>query len=344
MKYLALFLALALLSAPLAAIDAKDGLMKISLIESAGRFNVFFLQDVAKESYIPFLFERDPRTSSSNVLLDGRLHRLGESADFKMSARAVEGGLEYSFKSPSCTIIQTFLFTTSPGSVLADGVLLRMSIENTSERDISAGLRIILDTYLGERSGTHFASDTKPKISAETLLTDSYKERYLISPQQDSESVGMKIYLNSGSRPDSIIMANWSRLNSSPWNFSHDPSRNFTLQPYSINDSAIALNFDAQTIGRAKSRQVEIYIGNRSSLEPAANLDAGATDTKAIDARPMGAGEASASKNIQADLMAVRELLERINGKLSSGASISAEERKAMEETLSRLKARKPVY
>ena len=86
------------------ALEAKEGLMKILLIESSGRFNIYYLQDVSKGSYIPLLFERDPRTSSLNVLVDNKMYRLGESSEFRVTTRKTEADWNSSSSPPFCRL------------------------------------------------------------------------------------------------------------------------------------------------------------------------------------------------------------------------------------------------
>jgi hypothetical protein len=325
--------------APLSALEAKDGLMKVALYENSGRFNVYFLQDVAKDIYVPFLFERDPRTSSLNLFVDDRMYRLGESSEFRTSARKTDDGAEFVFKSSACQVTQSFSFTKSQGAALTDGVQMRITIENISERDMSVGLRIIMDSYLGEKSGTHFSTDSRPKLTNETRLSSSSKEQWIASVNPDS-SVGMKLFLQSGTRPDSVIVANWSRINSSPWNFAFDASRNFTLQPYSVNDSAIAVDYDAATIPRSKARLVEI---NLYSLSADAPQGIAAQKTAAVlDSVPIASNTQVTS--VQADLLAIRDIIDQINKKISSGQDLTPEEKKAISDTIERLKSRKNSY
>jgi hypothetical protein len=51
MKRILACVCLSLCSVAVFAIEAKDGLMKIVLTESSGRFNIYYLQDVSKGSY-----------------------------------------------------------------------------------------------------------------------------------------------------------------------------------------------------------------------------------------------------------------------------------------------------
>jgi hypothetical protein len=346
MKRILACLSLCLIAASSFALEAKDGLMKIVLPEGSGRFNLYYLQDVSKSAYVPLLFERDPRTSSLNLLVDNKMYRLGESPEFRISAQKTDAGAEYTFKSSFLQIRQTFTFTKSAEAGLVDGVKMTIKAENLTDRDMSIGIRLILDSYLGEKGGTHFLTDLRQRIASETILTESAKDSWIVSPSSDNGKTGLKVALKAGTQPDSVILANWSRINSSPWVFDFNQTRNFTLQPYSINDSAIAMDYDPKVTPRSKSRDVTVYLSSRDSslgdaatvvTPPATNADFGSS----IAATASGEGK---NTSIQADLLAVRDLLDKINQKLAAGQALSPGEKKTYSDIVQQLKSRKAAY
>lgn len=329
------------------ALEAKDGLMKIVLTEGSGRFNLYYLQDVSKSAYVPLLFERDPRTSSLNLLVDNKMYRLGESPEFRISAQKTENGAEYTFKSSFLSVKQSFTFVKSQEAGLVDGVRMTIKAENLTDRDMSIGIRLILDSYLGEKGGTHFLTDLRQRIASETILTDSAKDSWIVSPSSDNGKTGLKVALKTGTPPDSVILANWSRINSSPWVYDFNQTRNFTLQPYSINDSALAMDYDPKVTPRSKSRDVTVYLSSRdSTLGDDSGTAAAAVQPKAdfgSTLAPTANGEGK-NASIQADLLAVRDLLDKIDQKLSAGQPLSAEEQKAYADIVQRLKSRQAAY
>jgi hypothetical protein len=344
-KRLLTLLGLSLLAASSWALEAKDGLMKIVLNESSGRFSLYYLQDLSKGSYLPLLFERDPRTSSLNVLVDNKIYRLGESAEFRISAQKTDSGAEFTFKSSFLQIKQSFSFTKSQASGLADGVRMSIKAENLTDRDMSIGLRLILDSYLGEKSGTHFLTDLRSRIASETILDDSAKDSYIVSPSSENGKAGLKVSLKGGTVPDSVILANWSRINSSPWVYDFNQTRNFTLQPYSINDSAIALDYDPRITARSKSRDIVVLLSSRDAAESSESpAPAAAQKDTMTAAAPAASADQGKYTSVQADLLAVRDLLDRINQKLAAGKALSEDEKKALTGILEQLKTRKTSY
>jgi hypothetical protein len=341
----------------LAALEVKDGLMKVVLFEDSGRFGVYYLSDVAKGTYVPLLFDRDPRTSSLNLLVDGKLYRMGESADFRIGFRRNGTGADFIFKSSFCTLTQNFSFVKSAGASLSDGVAVTITFENASEKDEYAGLRLILDTYLGEGGTSHFSSNLRQRVTGETRLDARSKDEWIASVEEGKTGLAVPLSTADAVRPDAIVLANWSRLDSAAWDFEYNQTRNFTLQPYSINDSAIAMDWDATVIQRAKSRSVAFILSGFKGGVPGAYekgaLQAAASDSSASAASgkpfvaPSGSAQATGQgtlASVQTDYMVVDDLLKRLNAALQPDASLSTADIDAMRKVLEELKAKKAQY
>jgi hypothetical protein len=363
------FLALLILAvACLPALEVKDGLIKIVLQEDSGRFSVYYLDDVAKGRYEPLIFDRDPRTSSLNVYVDQKLYRMGESTEFRIGARRNGAGADFVFKSAFCTVTENFSFVKSKGSSLADGVKISVSVENITERDIFVGCRVIVDSYLGETLAGHFGTNIRQKISNETLIDSRSKDEWLTSVPVGAAKVGLLIPLAASgmTQADQVYLANWSRLNSAAWDFDFNQTRNFTLQPYSINDSAIALDWNPALIQAGKSRLFSYIAAGFKGDEtftfgaPSANGVAGFTAVAAsasstsTSTKPATGGDLAvktpgdAKKELyaqaQTDYLVIGDLISRINSILASGNEPSDADVANMKEALDGIKAKRSQY
>ena len=154
----------------LQALEAREGLVKLVVDESTARISVYRLVDVAKDRYEPLIFDSDPRTSFATLSVDGRLYKLGDAAEFRPTTKRTDTGAQIEFRSASFVVRQILDFARSDGSALADGLRVSFEIENISEGEASLGLRYLLDTWLGEKSGIHFETDKRPRISQETAI------------------------------------------------------------------------------------------------------------------------------------------------------------------------------
>jgi hypothetical protein len=113
--------------------------------------------------------------------------------------------------------------------------------------------------------------------------------------------------------------------------------------PYSINDSALALYWEPIAVPRGGSRQLSFAMGNfneKGYLAPSAMTS---TD-EIFAATVLGTNPPDAATSMAADLVAVRDLIARIDRALAEGGNLSQEELSAWQKILDRLEERKKGY
>jgi hypothetical protein len=324
------------------ALEVKEGLVRLVVDESTARISLYRLIDVAKGRYEALIFDQDPRTSFATLSVDGRLYKLGDSFDFRVSVARTDTGVRIEFRSSSFVVRQIVDFARSDGSALADGVRVTFALENISEREASLGLRYLVDTWLGEKSGLHFLTDKRPRIVTETSIAKTDPDSWVESP---GEKAAFMIQFDGAGmdRPDRVLLSNWKRLSEASWGFDANPQRNFTLIPYSINDSAAALYWEPVSVARGGTRSLTFAMG--SFNEKGYPADDGKTPTEAIFAATvLGQAPPDAATSMAADLVAARDLISRIDRALADGGTISADELAAWKKILDRLEERKKGY
>jgi hypothetical protein len=335
-------------SLALHALEAKEGLVKLVVNESTARVSIYRLTDVAKNRYEPLIFDQDPRTSFATLSVDGKLYKLGDSSELRVFAQRSDKGVRIEFRSPSLVVRQDLDFARSAGAALADGVRVTFSLENISEREVSLGLRCLIDTWLGEKSGLHFITDKRQRVNSETAILRTDEDSWVESPggssAQASKSGFMIQFSGEGiDRPDKVLLANWKRLSDAPWGFDANSQRNFTQVPYSINDSAAALFWEPISVARGGTRSLSFAMGSFNEKGyPAAD---GKTSTEQIFAATvLGASAPDKATSMAADLVAARDLIGRIDRALAMGGTMSADELAAWKKILDRLEERKKGY
>lgn len=328
---------------PMLALEAREGLVRAVVDENSARLSLYRLVDVAKGRYEPFYFDQDPRTSFVTLSFDGRQYRIGDAADFQRSVSRTEKGIQVDFRASFCSVVESIEFVRSAGSALADGVRITYAMENVSQKDASVGLRLLLDTSLAEKSGIHFRTPSKEKIAEETVFEGEGLEPWISTP---GEKADLMVMLSGPGveRPDRVHLANWKRLNDAPWILDASSARNFTLLPYSVNDSAMAVYWLPASLARGSIKSVSIILGafNEGGYPLASS---GAEGTEALFAQTvLTAPSADPNAALAADLVAVRDLISRIDLVLSSGSPPSPEELDAWKKILERLETRKKDY
>lgn len=336
-RIVAIGLTFILAAAAAGAQELSSGRMRVRIDPRNGRFTVHYMAEVAKRQFVALLDDKEARTSFPTLYLDQRAIKLGETPEFRVSVATEQGGALISYRSSTAAVTQRIEFATSPGAAAADGIRVGFEIENLSDRDMQVGLRYLLDTWLGEREGSHFILPAAGALSGETLLAGEFDEAHIVSPGS-----GAALYLPLGApatKPDRVVAANWKRLSDAAWAMDVNASRGFTLMPYSINDSALALYYEPRTLRGGERRSISMIL---SAATPGAY--AAATPAGPAEGAPAGTIAIAPSLDMMADLIAARKLLEALNAALAAELPPGAEELAEFESLLGRLEERKAGY
>jgi hypothetical protein len=222
-------------------------------------------------------------------------------------------------------------------------VSLSVTITNHTEGGLNAGLRLLLDTYLGETGFPHFRTDREREINGELSFgTDNMPAYWLSRPSRPPEAPGLQVFLRGGgvTTPDRVVLANWKRLNESPWQYETSPARNFSDLPYSINDSAVCHYYEPILLPAGASRTFDILLsgiggGEAPAAAEPARLPAATAALSPDSPRELG---------IQGDLRVLNSVLQQLALKLDSRSPFSEEELRLMEQILADLKKRLERY
>jgi hypothetical protein len=338
---------------PLAAMEIDVGKVRLILHEGIGRFSLYTRSSSTK--YVPLFVDQDPRTSGISLVVNGKIYKLGDSTGFTETAERATGETMGGFKWSSriLEVILEFTPVSSAESGAAEGVRMRIRISNRSRNRLSVGLRLCLDTYLGEDNLSHFSSDRYEEIRRELTVTGSDMIRYWLSPSANAPSEVGLVCITEGREitpPDKIVFANWKRLNDASWDYKTSSSRNFNLMPYSINDSAVCMYYDPVDIPARGDREIVLVMGNVTLLDYTGEMktvSAEAVPEPITEAPPVSATDRlrelrdrlnAEPATAQLDIDDLNSFIELIDQGLGSGEGISDEEIRLMEEILSVIK------
>ena len=330
----AVFLVIMLMPVIVHSLNVESGRIRLEIDEKTGSFSLFSLQENGQS--LSLLYPDDPGTSYFSVAVNNRIYRRPSSSDFRREIVNESGGLIIIWTSSQLEIRQEFRLIRSVSSDVKNGIAMSLTLRNISSRNLSVGLRYLLDTYLGESSGNHFVSSDNRSINGETGLKAAYP-RYILSPQGRSVNRGLMLMLDAPGieKPDSIVFANWKRLNESSWSYDVNASRSFSNPPYSINDSAIALYFDPEALQPGDERLINLVFG---SYDQAGYLP----DSQEINDRIADIIlEESDARDPAKELALVRELITEIDLLMKAGQEVPQEKIQLLRQLLETLKARK---
>jgi hypothetical protein len=329
-------------SAEAYGLEAKEGLVRLVVNESNARISLYRLVDIAKNRYEALFYDQDPRTSFATLSIDGRYVRLGDASEYRFVVSRTDTGVRIEYRSSSCLVIELLDFVRSEGSTLADGLRVSFELENISTRDSRLGLRYLIDTYLAEKSGIHFVTAQRPRVSRETAITPSSPETWIETPG-DRANFMLQFAGPGIDRPDLVLLANWKRLSDAPWGLDVNPQRDFSQMPYSINDSAIALYWEPELVAQGGTRRIGFVMGSFNAKGyPSAGSS---SETEAIfGSTVLGATAPDKATAMATDMVATRDLIIRIDRALASGIPISSDEIAAWQKILDRLEEREKGY
>jgi hypothetical protein len=340
---------------PLAALEIDAGNIHMILHEGIGRFSLYARSPSGET--IPLFVDQDPRTSGISLVVNEKIYKLGDSAEFRETAEQATGENAGSFQWSSrvLEVVQEFTPVSASESGPAEGVQMTIRIHNRSRNRLSVGLRLCLDTYLGEDNLSHFSSDRHEEIRSELTVTGSDMIRYWMSPSAEARAEVGLVCITGGSAvtpPDKIVFANWKRLSDASWDYKTSSSRNFNLMPYSINDSAVCMYYDPVDIPASGSRKIVLLLGNiplrdYSPVMKALSTEADSKPEPSTEEPPLSATERlrelrdrlkAEPPSTELEMVDLNNFIELIDQRLDSGEGISDEELRLMEEILSVIK------
>jgi len=226
--------------------ESSDGYVRLILHERTGRFSLYYLTDPDTMRYEPLFNSRDPRASFLSVYVNGKSYRLGDSRVFKVSIERRNGDPALVFRARTLTISQVFTVIKTGSSRIANGIMMTVIIENTGKRELTVGLRMILDTELGENYGRVPFITNNRIIRGETQITGESGEKFWITRGENISLMGSIVnpLNNNQTDPTYVHIANWKRLNESAWMLRYIEERSFNNLPYSVRDSAVCYFYE----------------------------------------------------------------------------------------------------
>jgi len=234
------------LAVNLYALDIDDGNIRIRINEKTGSYSLFYLTDPGKMHYEPLFYSLEPNASYLSVDVDGNIYQLGKSKDFATSVQTDNGNPTVTYQSPFLTVNQTFTPVKTFSFSASNGIRLDITLQNTGSKTISAGLRMLIDTDLGEGGRDIDFVTNNMEITKELLIDASNVQSYWISRNESLSLMGTiaNPFDADSKAPDFVHFANWRRLFNAQWALDYTQDRTFTYRPYFPDDSAVCYYYE----------------------------------------------------------------------------------------------------
>ena len=338
----------------LSASEISDGYLRLILNERTGRFSIYFLSDPVAMRYESLFNTSIPSASFLSVNVDGRIYRLGESRTFRTGYERVEGNPALVFESPSLKISEIFSPVKTANSSVVNGVRITINVENKGIQRSTVGLRLLIDTHLGEGRGKVPFITSSQVITNETLIQGMSGEKFWLSRGERVTLMGSILDpFNSSKPPDFVHIANWKRLNDVPWRLRYYEGRSFNNIPYSIGDSAVCYYYEPAVLEGGGSFTCTIFLTTEdkdwynAAILPEPVREA-QTETPRVTEAPtinIAALEASAAReaaesNENADTLLLLKLQTIIDQFLVGDINLNEQDLTEIERSINRLRNR----
>jgi hypothetical protein len=335
------------------AVDFIDGRIKLTLNESTGRFTLYYLTDKVLNRFEPLFSEPDNRTSSLAVMINEQIYKLGESPFFSVHAGGAGTNPALYFESPWMIVTEEFSFFSVNGQSETSGVRLTIRLENRGGAAIAAGVRLLIDTRLGESGAAntntdHFITNER-SIRMETLLDKKSPDKWWFSRNASYGLMG-SISTDYSDTADRIHFANWKLLNDAAWEL-QATRRNFNNPPYSINDSAVSYVFSPRYLPAGEIREYSILLAAADEngfaqltfKQPETGVRPPNSSGIAL-ARTGTVRGASEEETMRNDLVILEDLLARLENYRAGRSMLTEEEMANIELIINRIKDRYSQY
>jgi len=164
---------------------------------------------------------------------------------------------------------QRLYFATNPDTGRPDTTVIEYQLTNISTSQRQAGLRLLLDTMIGDNDGAPFFAPGYGNITQERDFSGGGIPDYWIaweSPTFDPSSLKAKGFLRGSgiTTPSRLIIAHWDDdlcpsagpgLFSTAWDYTVNPNISITC------DSAVALYYNPIVLNPGQSRTIRTYYG-----------------------------------------------------------------------------------
>lgn len=192
-----------------------------------------------------------------------RAGRSGSYGTVVQPPAVVDNSLVSSWQLGPILVTQTLSFARSITTGLMDTAKIEYELLNTDSVSHLVGLRLVIDTMLGQNDGAPF------RLQDRAILTDTvfYRDQ-MPAFWQAFDSLSNPRVMSQGTlvggevtTPDRVYFSNWGSIVDGLWNFEFQPGRDFTRSGEFELDSAIAMYWDQKPLAPNESRTYVSYYG-----------------------------------------------------------------------------------
>jgi hypothetical protein len=248
--------------------EVKNEFVKIGIDDNTGRYVMTTLKgDPANpnDDNVQLLYEKVPPTSLTTVYINDEPFIFGSpDGYFRKRAEVVGNKIITEWSIKGIVFIQEVEIVKGPSTGNMDSMRILYRVKNENPIKSKVGLRIMLDTYLGDKDGaafslpelgdiSHEAQFYRESIPAYWYSFDSF-DNPLIKTQGILKGFGV-------TTPDKVVFSSWDRLYDNLWDFVIDSTKEFKRVGTGHYDSAIALYYEPVEMGPNEMMYISTVYG-----------------------------------------------------------------------------------
>ena len=218
-----------------------------------------YKREVGRNRLVRLINDREPRSTYIAVALNGKAYTLGRNTRYLASKSErltllTDGGF-ISWKLPQRVSVKYYIRVLNESS-LTSYIRLNIIIENAATVSHNVGLFHMFD-IANNNLGLPAFSLPDGDVFRETIL-DSSQVPYFV---QTSYNAYFYLDVRGASRPDRVILANWTKLHEAGWNYGFQLSgQGFGYNLYDSNNPALGVYYDSRPLPARQSRSYVLYL------------------------------------------------------------------------------------
>lgn len=321
------------------SLSLERGNMKVEIDETYGYLR-FYTRESRASDWLPLIQNQEINGNIEFIFDNQSSYNLNESNSVTRRFEKRGSTITTYFETPIGSIVRVVsLDSLDRSSNYYCSV--RYQYENNTAQRQQIGLKVIIDTILGEYGSEHF-------VFNDNFIDNEYSHDLNgIAASVLSSSEALNLYITSDPRidnlPDRLDMANWLRLYERT-DYKGKTFRQWDNLPSSINDSAVAFFWDTQAVNKEETNAFGFILGVEDPLE-ISNIET-AIDISNVD-------EIDRSELTDTELLrlllenninSINELLLEIDSLQGNNYSITQNDIEILKQKLNQLQSQKEEY
>lgn len=232
-------------------VQLSNDYVMVGVDSDTGRFIMETVQgdtSVPYDDFKPLLYSKAPPTSMTTVSVDGEFYIFGsDDGDFRKRPYLDGKKIVSEWSVKDISVIQEISVVRGTTTGLDDTMLINYKIANKSGRKAKVGLRLLLDTALGDTEPKAFGIPGQGNVDRETqLFQDAIPAYWYCFDDYNNPVIRAQgtVQGNGAIKPDMVVFASWDRFFENKWDITIDSTRDFRRTGTTQYDSSVGLYFN----------------------------------------------------------------------------------------------------